>query len=341
MKFTTVSTYCTCAVAALSTLVTGCGGLQTGGAASIPQQSAVGETTARREAVRSWMAPDAKGQDLLYVSEYGDGVIDVFSFPRGKFEGSLTGFSNPQGECVDKKGDVWIVSPNGGQPGAVEFAHGGTSPIGTVSDPNQDPYACSVDSKTNTLAVTNEESGSLALYANEGGSPKLIADPNMDLMLWCAYDDAGNLFVDGLNPSVEPEFDELPAGASTFTKITLNKSIGFPGNIQANGSHLALDDVQYEGQNTSAIYQLQLSGATATIVGTTQLTGSQEVFGTWIAGKRVVAPEDGSSQGRSTDAVKYWPYPGGGNAVKTLHNGGSDFFDGPFGAAVSPARRAG
>jgi hypothetical protein len=93
-----------------------------------------------------------------------------------------------------------------------------------------------------------------------------------------------------------------------------------------------------KGQNTSAIYQLQISGATATIVQTTQLSGSQEVFGTWISGKRIVAPEDGSTHGRSTDAVKYWPYPEGGNAVKTLAKPGSDFFDGPFGAAVSPAR---
>ena len=328
-----------CAVAALSTLLGGCGGSQSAGSALIPQHAMANQSTIPQQRARSSMAPDAKRQDLLYVSEYGDGIIDVFSFPKGKFVGSLTGFSNPQGECVNKKGDVWIVSPNGGQPGAVEFAHGGTSPIGTVSAPDQDPYACSVDPKSGTLAVTNEETGSVALYANEAGSPKILTDPNMDLMLWCGYDRAGNLFVDGLNPSVQPEFDELSAGASTFTKITLNQSVGFPGNIQWDGSHLTLDDVMYKGQNTSAIYQLQISAATATIVRTTQLGGSQEVFGTWVSGKRVVAPEDGSSQGRSTDAVKYWPYPQGGNPVKALDKPGSDFFDGPFGAAVSPARR--
>jgi hypothetical protein len=184
-----------CAIAALSTLLGGCGGSQSGGSALIPQHTTVSQSTIPQHRVRSSMAPDAKRQDLLYVSEYGDGVIDVFAFPGGKFEGSLTGFSNPMGECVNKKGDVWIVSPNGGQPGAVEFAHGGMSPIGSVSDPGQEPYACGVDPKSGSLAVTNEETGSVTLYANGAGSPKILTDPNMDLMLWCGYDRAGNLFV--------------------------------------------------------------------------------------------------------------------------------------------------
>jgi hypothetical protein len=288
--------------------------------------------------LHSSMAAGARSRDLLYVSEYGDGVVDVFSFPDGEFEGSLTGVRNPQGECVDKNGSVWIVSADEEQPGAVEFGHGGTSPIASVSDPDQDPYACAVDPKSNTLAITNEQSGSVTLYANEGKSSKLVPDTNIGLTLWCGYDDAGNLFIDGLNPSANPELDELRAGASAFTKLTLNEPIGFPGNIQWTGSHMALDDVMYKGKRTSAVYELQISGSTATIVATTQLGGSQEVFGTWIAGTRVVAPEEGSSQGHSTDAVEYWRYPAGGNSVKILDKDGSGFFNGPFGAAVSPAR---
>ncbi|HEY2474356.1 MAG TPA: hypothetical protein VGI19_06085 [Candidatus Cybelea sp.] len=29
------------------------------------------------------------GQDLLYVSEYGGGVVDIFSYPQNAFLGSL------------------------------------------------------------------------------------------------------------------------------------------------------------------------------------------------------------------------------------------------------------
>ncbi|MGB8907824.1 MAG: hypothetical protein WCC84_03655 [Candidatus Cybelea sp.] len=50
----------------------------------------------------SWMAPDARRKDLLYISdETGD--VYVFSYPRGELKGTLTGFADPQGECVDKR----------------------------------------------------------------------------------------------------------------------------------------------------------------------------------------------------------------------------------------------
>lgn len=280
----------------------------------------------------SWMLPEAKRGDLLYISEYGGGVVDVFTFPRGKFVGQLGGFITPQGECRDKRGDVFIVNlnQNHGNPSIEEFAHGGTTPIESLNDSGQEPYGCSVDTQTGNLAVANE-SGGVALYANAKGNPTLLADPDITLALWCGYDNRGNLFLDGLNSKIATEFDELPKGKSTFTKITLNQTVGFPGNIQWDGSHLTLGDALYQGNNTSAIYQLKISGSTGTILGTTKLAGSEEVFGSWIQGARVVGPEEGPS----FDKVDYWSYPAGGNATKSL----TKSFAGPFGAVVSPATR--
>ena len=278
-------------------------------------------------AVRSWMATEAKRDQLLYISEYGGGVVDVFSYPKGEQVGTLAGFSSPQGECVDSKGDVWIVS-NNEHPGAQEFAHGAAEPIASVEDSGQEPYMCAIDPTTGNLAITNQ-SGNVAIYTGAQGSPKLFQDPAMALMLWCGYDNAGNLFVDGLNQKIAAQLAELPKG-SNFTNLTLDGSIGFPGNIQWDGSHVTVDDVMYQGQKTSAVDRLQISGSTASIVGTTQLTGSEEVFGTWIAGKTIVAPEE-----EPNEAVDFWRYPKGGAAEKSLSKS-SGFFDGPFGAVVSP-----
>jgi hypothetical protein len=278
------------------------------------------------------MAPQAKRSDLLYVSEYGGGVVDVFSFPKGELMGELTGFFTPQGECVDTHGNVFIVNlnENRGQPSIQEFAHGGSSPLESLSDTNQSPYACAVDPTTGNLAVTNQF-GPIAVYPHAKGSPTMLRDPFMDLALWAGYDNRGNLFIDGLNAKIATELDEFPNGKKAWTKITIDGTVGFPGNLQWDGSHLTIGDVQYQSQNASAIDRLSISGSGATILSTTVLGGSEEVFGTWIQGKRVIGPEDG----HAFDAVDYWSYPGGGNSTKSLNKS----FNGPFGAVVSPARR--
>lgn len=184
---------------------------------------------------------------------------------------------------MDKKGNFFVVNlnQNHGNPSIVEFAHGGTTPNETLSDPQPEPYACAIDPTTGNLAVSNE-SGAVGIYTKAQGSPNLIADGFMALMLWCGYDKNGDLFVDGLNNQITSEFDELPKGQTAFKQIALNQGVGFPGNIQWDGTYLTLADVVYRGNNASAIYQLKVSGSAGTIVGTTVLGTSEEVFGSWI-----------------------------------------------------------
>jgi hypothetical protein len=45
----------------------------------------------------SWMNPDANTGALLYASDSAANVVKVFSYPRGKLVGTLTGFSNAAG----------------------------------------------------------------------------------------------------------------------------------------------------------------------------------------------------------------------------------------------------
>jgi hypothetical protein len=85
--------------------------------------------------------------------------------------------------------------------------------------------------------------------------------------------------------------------------VTPNQTVGFPGNIQWDGSHVTLGNALYHDNNTSAIYQLKISGSTGTIRGTTKLGGSEDVFGSWIQGARVVRPEEGPSFGGPSGAV--------------------------------------
>lgn len=56
--------------------------------------------------------------------------------------GTLTGFNMPFGDCVDGVGDVWIINQH--PPEVIEYAHGGTTPIATLTT-DAGPYACAID----------------------------------------------------------------------------------------------------------------------------------------------------------------------------------------------------
>jgi hypothetical protein len=81
-----------------------CGGSQppVGAPGAMPETSAI---AAHVERDGSWMLPEAKSEDLLYVSEYSD--VLIFTYPGGKQVGDLKGFTSAAGECVDSKGNVF------------------------------------------------------------------------------------------------------------------------------------------------------------------------------------------------------------------------------------------
>ena len=141
-------------VAAYSVLA-GCGGGMAGSRLdpSPPLTQRVMEDRSNRSS--SWMATGTANETLLYISDIGAETVDVFTYPKGAMVGALTGFEEPNGECVDAKGNVWIADTYALE--IVEYAHGGTKPIAKLSDANY-PVSCSIDPTTNDLAATNLQS---------------------------------------------------------------------------------------------------------------------------------------------------------------------------------------
>src|SRR5580693_2694276 len=87
-------------------MLVGCGGSQPpiGAPGAMPQTSA---SATRADRGKSWMLPEAKSEDLLYVTNYS--YISVYSYPQDKLVGILNGFRSSVGECVDSKGDIVIT----------------------------------------------------------------------------------------------------------------------------------------------------------------------------------------------------------------------------------------
>lgn len=294
---------------------------------------------------RSWVMAEAKRDDLLYISDLEAQAVFIYKYGHdNKLVGTITGFFNPEGLCVDTTGDVWVTNDTSeGEHQILEYAHGSTTPTQTLDDPDGRVNGCSVDPITGNLAVTNfwgpyEGAGGVSIYPHGSGSPVSYTDSNIYYYYYCGYDNKGDLFVDGLGYGSTFGFAELPSGSSSLVDIGLDQTIYLPGGVQWDGEYLAVgDQVAVKHSFTSTIYQFSISGSTGTEVGTTILTGSNQVAQFWLpkvdAGKktgqatRVIGP---NGDGKDT---LFWTYPAAGSPTKTI-SGEQD----PIGAVLSLAR---
>jgi hypothetical protein len=290
----------------------------------------------RQSRQRSWMSPDAAKSALLYVSDYVGNTVKVYSYPGLKLMGTLTDdLGWPDGMCVDKKQNVWVVNNNGGTDIAVEFKHGGKNHIAAVQDAGLGAHiGCAVDPTTGNLAVTTYGLGSyggglVSVYAHAKGAPEHYSDSNIPHFNFCGYDPKGNLYADGTNAGqTEFHFAELAKGATTFADITFKGgAIDYPGGVQWDGKYVAVGDQAGESGFVSSIYQT--TGAGGKIVSKTPLDdtadgSAEDIVQFWIDGKIVVGPNaDGGDAG-------IYKYPAGGKPTQTLKK-----FDQPQGAVIS------
>ncbi|MGB9652195.1 MAG: hypothetical protein WCB01_10360 [Candidatus Cybelea sp.] len=302
-------------------LLAGCGN----GSAGLPAPQPLSATQAHPDRSASWMAPDAKRQALLYVADLSTDDVDVYAYPNGKLKGVLTGFSAVHYECVDAAGNVFIADGSANQ--LLEYAHGGTQPIKTYSEPGF-VHGCSIDPTTGNLAVSHDPPsyapGGISIYRHAQGKPREYTTPNVFAVSFVGYDARGDLFVDGYDVSGAFAMADLPAKTHTFEAVTLNQSIILPGAIQWDGQHLAVGD-QVSIFGPSKIYEFSMSGSTGTLVHTTPLSDSCDVLQFWIQGQRVIASNDCASH------VLYFGYPNGGSSTKTIAHD----LQQPVGVAVS------
>ncbi|MGA7355548.1 MAG: hypothetical protein WBW76_08965 [Candidatus Cybelea sp.] len=309
---------------AVGLLAAGCGGAQ-GSSPAMP--GAIEPVAAAR--ARSWMAPDAKNLDLLYVSDYMTNDVDAYSFPQGKLSGVLRGilkgFVSPSGLCADKSGDVFI--PDSSNSTILEYAHGSTHLVRTLNDRGAVPYSCTVDPSSGDLAVVNIVSshgpGSVVIYARPRGRPKRYNFGSVFLWYFAAYDDRGNLFVDAADdvPSEPMALLELARGSSGLAEVDLDQTIHAPGGVGWDGKHLTVAD-----SDASVIYRFSIAGTAGIKVGTTALRRGHFVTQYVIAGNDVIGANYHGAN------VVFWKYPAGGTPIKTI--GG---FGEPFGITLSPA----
>lgn len=269
---------------------------------------------------KSWAMPEARAQNLLYVSDIGTNAVDILTYPAGKLMGTLHGFGAVAGLCSNKAGDVFVVD----EAGPVQmFAHGGTSPIRKLTTTGA-PYGCAIDPTTGNLALTNLSSylyGALAVYPKANGKPKEYNDKSeIDATFFCGYDTSGNLYASAWDRSANPILVKLPkkGGALGYYKLYLKDPN--PSGVQWDGKYVALG-----ARGEGVIYRI--NGSTGATEGTIALKDGKNIEQFWIQGTRLIGPN-----WVVNGTVPYWRYPAGGSPTKTLSS-----LTEPFGATVSLA----
>jgi hypothetical protein len=297
------------------TILAGCGGSQPpiGSPGAMLQSRAIATHAAHG---KSWMLPQAKSEDLVYLSEYaGSGQsIYVYAYHSGRLIGMLSGFQGAQGLCVDRAGDVFVPELYGQD--IVEYAHGSTKPKARLKDQGFAPNACDVDPTTGDLAVANycgqsvsdcigSNAGDLLIYPKARGAPESYHNKAVSTYLFCGYDSAGNLYADGGGSPGYPgfEFVGLRHGTKKLRTITLNQSISETGSVQWDGSHIVVGDSSYR-----VLYQFSISGSYGVKIGSTTLQDTSfEQF--WITRSKVLS----TSATYHKSWVQFFDYPAGGH----------------------------
>jgi len=316
-------------------LLAGCGGSQQVSGA-VPQGAKSSPTTAHWISGKSWMLPEAGGEDLLYTSDDA-GHVYAYSYPSLELVGQLGGFGKVAtgGLCVDGQGDIFVPTGVSSVSGYVyEFSHGGLSPIATLDDPGW-RAGCSIDPTTGNLAVANYFSpndepyyhGDVAIYASAQGTPITYTSPYVNWYWWAAYDDKGDLFVDGNGYGASGfPLAELPAGGSNFKDISLDDDIT-PYSLQWNKGRLVIASGG-DARDVLSIYQVKVFRTRGRIVRTTSLhTDGLGYDGNgqfWIQDNKIIGP------GRLHNVLDLWRYPSGGRVQRRLVKHFS-----PWGAVIS------
>jgi hypothetical protein len=324
----------------LAAMLAGCGGSPFG--AQSASTAIAPQAQSRPPEGRSWMNPAAAGQDLLYVVNNGDENVYVYSYPQGQLVGTLTGFIAPTGECVDTAGDIFIVAASNKERSSgiiYEYAHGGTSPMATLTDPNP-AFGCAVDGGSGNLAVSG---GGVAIYKHASGEPVMYSSSQF-AFYFCGYDSNGNLYLSASNGNYldQEQFVRLAKGSSAFQQISVDTTLyavnSLPSSVQWDGKHMTVSSGSASiGQGYDGplyLYRLSISGGSATVVGTTTLSSKKNRTKSgqiWIQGVRVI----GSDYFRGHGGIDSWSYPDARKPQTVVTPNKQSPY--PFGIVVSPA----
>jgi hypothetical protein len=298
---------------AAAALLAGCGGAGMSG-----EGNAVAATTVRSGTDHS----ASSSTDLLYVTT--PKKILMVSYPGGQLVGTIpVGPPFQPDLCSDpNNGNVFVT----GTEEIVEYAHGGTTPISTLTLPTHFDHTgfvgCAVDPVTGNLAAgvggaaLGDKTCGVLVYPNAQGTPSFYTGKRLKYCPFPAYDGSGNLFLSGATSSFRRSLlMELRPGQSAFTHIKLQAGLcpDFCA-LQWDGEYLVA-----RPSDSPVLYQIAISRTTGTLIGQVQLESNANTFGFYIKGDSVFSINSNVEK-HNSQSVSVWPYPAGGEPITTFYD---------------------
>jgi hypothetical protein len=300
----------------------------------------------------TWISPDArKERQLLFVSDNPSASVAMFSLPKLDLVGTITGFDEPQGLCADGSGNIWVADTAATR--VYEYSRSGVL-LNTIWDYYGYPASCAINPRNGELAVLDifenvapgkrpsTISGGWApieVYACPSCSPVVKDVPGMFYVYFGAYDNNGDLYVDGLDQPRTFQIGVVPRGEDVGHELKLSGGkINFPGMVQwyGSGNYFAVGDQKCNGENGACVNWVSVSGAHAKIIGQTNLENAQGVpVCDMVQG--VLDPRGektllgGDYGGCGSASVNRWRYPAGGLPIDSNESA----VQGPIGSAIS------
>lgn len=276
---------------------------------------------------RSWIDPASSSGTLVYISDQYLKKVFIYSYPALQLVGTLTGFAQPDGECVDAAGDVWITDLMKSQ--LVEYAHGSTQVKATLSDTGYLPYSCAVDPTNGDIAAVNFEAnptpGSISIFKKARGTPHVHTFVRLSVPFFAAYDARGRLFVDGYSGFYSPVFVLARIRNTNLTEIALNQQIDSPGDVVIVGSRVNIGD---GFRDTRAVYGFKVSGRAGTLIGTTRLRRTDVIEEFAVVGRSLIT----TNVNQLVGSAMVFGYPKGGSPKDVF---GKGTLEGPVGLVIS------
>lgn len=197
--------------------------------------------------IYSWMGPDAKTQkQLLYVSNEGYGVIDVFSVPSYKIVGQIAnGINQAEGLATDKKGNLYVS--NLGSNTVTVYAQGSTTPKLTLTD-SKGPDDVAVTK--NGYVLAGDVDGGVDVYAPGQTKPETrLRSSDISSVYGVGVDSHNNAYASGINPSGSPVVIAYTNLSGSGTNLQLTGLVLASGVFVDKSSNVVVTDYQLPGVN--------------------------------------------------------------------------------------------
>ncbi|HLY02376.1 MAG TPA: hypothetical protein VKR56_07740 [Candidatus Cybelea sp.] len=299
-----------------------------------------------RDGSASFIHDQRERPNQIYVGDWSTNDVYVYNYPSGKAVGTLTGFDEPYGMCIDRKGDLFVTNFGNGE--AVEYKHFSKKIINTYS-PGGELIGCSVSAKGD-VALTSFDPGEVTIYPKgKATSGTTYSDSSCEYQWTMGYDAKGDLVGVGEYSSVN--VCALMAGSKSETTLTTSGiTVDFPAGTTWDGEYIALGDQEAGGTYQTGVWPSTISGSTITAAGSevvfsdtcysdytddvnpffldspaVNITPKTKKQAATMVGPNLWCVDAGSSK------VDYWAYPAGGAPTGNLSSPPEE----PYGSAVA------